>query len=379
MRAFIFPVFFLVVFSCIEPYTFVIPDNSPALVVEGYISDKSFNETLDYPSDGRYFSIRLTNTSDVTNVRPTPVTGAAVMLISDANEQWIYQPSAEAGVYELYDSSFRAMPGIKYKIHISTEDEVHESSWGEIPDIQVAPIGTVGFRETESQKYVVEANEPVLRTVKEVETYMSVGENPSGKSIFYRWKFSPVWVFVAPLSPSVTRPGHTCWVTSKDYLNTSTLQIDNSGGYQKPLFRIPTLQNERILDDFSVLVQQFVMDEDNYSFWKEMYDQNEGNVLMDKPPFNLQSNIRSLSGEKRAVGFFGVVQEQATRWYFNVSELSYMVENTFKKGCETIYGPPVRGDCPEEPNPAFPACECKYCLRYSRGDAVNVKPSWWRR
>jgi hypothetical protein len=110
-----------------------------------------------------------------------------------------------------------------------------------------------------------------------------------------------------------------------------------------------------------------------------MYDQNEGNVLMDKPPFNLKSNFESFSEGKNVAGYFGVVQEQATRWYFNVKQLSYKVENTFKKGCETNYGPPVRGDCPEEPVPAFAACACKYCLRYDAGIPTNVRPSWWRR
>jgi hypothetical protein len=379
MRAFKFLGIFLVVFSCIEPYTFVVPDNTPSLVVEGYISDKSFNDTRSYPSDGRYFSVRLTYTTDVTNVRPEPVREATVMLISDSNEEWVYQQSAaEPGVYYLYDSAFKALPAVQYKIRIVTEDEDYESSWQSIPDVDVPPIGTVAFRQTESQKYLVEAGKNVLRTVKEIESYISVKPNTSGNPIYYQWRFSPLWVYVAPLSPSATRPGHTCWVTSKDYLKTFALQVDITGGYDRPLFRVPSLHNERLLNDFSVLIQQFAMDENNFFFLKEMYDQNEGNVLVDKPPFNLKSNIESWSGEKRVVGFFGVVQEQATRWYFNVSELDYAVENTFKKGCETNYGPPVRGDCPEEPTPAFAACECKYCLSYSRGDATNVKPTWWR-
>ena len=95
MRVFKFLGIFLIVFSCIEPYTFVVPDNSPTLVVEGYISDKSFNDTRDYPSDGRYFSVRLTYTTDVTNVLPEPKTDAMVMLISDSDEEWAYQHSDE--------------------------------------------------------------------------------------------------------------------------------------------------------------------------------------------------------------------------------------------------------------------------------------------
>ena len=148
------------------------------------------------------------------------------------------------------------------------------------PKRQVPPIGTVGFVEGESQKYVVESGDKVLRTIKDITTHITVGENPSGEPIYYRWKFTPMWVFIAPLSPSLTRPGYKCWVTSRDYLTNYALQVDNTGGYDKELFSIPTIANERILDDFSVLVQQFAMTENNFFFWKEMYDQNEGNVLV---------------------------------------------------------------------------------------------------
>jgi hypothetical protein len=377
MRAFKFFGLFLIVFSCIEPYQFVIQDHGPMLVVEGYVSDKSFNETRAYPSDGRYFSIRLTNTSDVTNIRPSPVGNATVKLVSDTGQEWLYQPNGnESGVYELYDASFSAQPGMNYKIQIMLDDELYESTWEAMPLTEIPPIGTVGFMESESQKYVVEAGEKVLRTIREIEAHISVTENPSKEAIYYRWSFTPMWVFIAPLSPGKTRPGYICWVTSKDYLSTFALQEDYAGGYNKSLFRIPTIGNERILDDFSVLVQQFAMRENNYFFWKEMYDQNEGNVLMDKPPFNLQTNIHSLSGEKKAIGYFGVVKEQATRWYFNSGELSYRVNNDFRAGCEIYYGPPL-GGCPE-PLPAYPACECKYCLDYSFGTPTNIKPSWWR-
>ena len=377
MRAFKFFGLFLIVFSCIEPYQFVITDDSPLLVIEGYISDKSFDETQKYPSDGRYFSVKLSTTSSVTNVRSKPVSNASVKILNDENEEWLYQESGvEKGLYELYDPSFAAQEGMKYKLQISSEEEVYESSWEAFPETQVPPIGTVGFVESESQTYVVESGDKVLRTVKDITTHITVSENPSGEPIYYRWKLTPMWVFIAPLSPSWTRPGYKCWVTSRDYLNNYALQVDKTGGYDKELFRIPTISNERILDDFSVLVQQFAMTENNFFFWKEMYDQNEGNVLLDQPPFNIRTNFQSLSGEKKAVGFFGVVKEQATRWHFNKSQLSYNVENAFKKACEnTLYGPPV-GGCPE-PLPAYPACECKYCLDYSFGDATNVKPSWW--
>src|SRR5688572_10498478 len=156
MRAFKFFGLFLFVFSCIEPYQFVITDDSPLLVIEGYISDKSFDETQKYPSDGRYFSVKLSTTSSVTNVRSKPVSNASVKILNDANEEWLYQESGvEKGLYELYDPSFAAREGVKYKLQISSAEEVYESSWEEFPETAVPPIATVDFVEGESQSYVV--------------------------------------------------------------------------------------------------------------------------------------------------------------------------------------------------------------------------------
>jgi hypothetical protein len=379
MRPFLFFFLFIFVLSCVDPYHFVVDDNEPFLVVEGYISDKSFHETLSYPSDGRHFSIRLTTTSDVTNVRPVPVENGTVTLKSSEGGEWHYEISDKPGVYLLRESDFHAEQGVQYSLVVRVDDEVYESDWEAMPESSVPPIGTVDFEETESEKYVMEGSKSVMRAIKEIKASITVNENTESKPIYYRWKFDPMWVYVAPLSPSITRPGYKCWVSNDNSIKTFTLQVDNSGGYRKELFRIPTLANERILDDYSVLIQQFAMTDDYYYFWREMYDQNEGNVLVDRPPFNLQSNIRSVTSEKKAVGYFGVVKEQALRWYFNVRMLSYPVENVYKKGCETNYGPPIVGDCPEEPSPAFPACACKYCPRYPFGEPTNVKPSWWPR
>jgi hypothetical protein len=102
----------------------------------------------------------------------------------------------------------------------------------------------------------------------------------------------------------------------------------------------------------------------------------EGNEMIDTPPYNLKTNFTSSAeSNRRIIGFFAVVQEQATRWFFNKDHLSYTIPYAFKDGCQIVYGPPLPG-CPE-PLPAFPACECKYCLDYSNGEAKNVKPKWW--
>ncbi len=95
-----------------------------------------------------------------------------------------------------------------------------------------------------------------------------------------------------------------------------------------------------------------------------MQEQNEGGAIFDKPPFNLRTNFHSLSGDKKVSGYFGVVQEQAKRWYFDMSELTYHVENTLKKDCTVPFITDI-------------APECFDCREYSFGIVTNVKPQWW--
>ena len=355
---------FLLIAGCIEPYEFIVRDTSPSLVVEAYISDRSFNETLAYPSDGRYFTVRLTETGDVINHRPVAVSGAVVQLSSSEGQTWFYTPG-DAGTYTLLDDDFAARKGVRYKLRITLADEeVYESAWESMPETEVPPIGEVSFTEGEKQVYVLEAGKWILRTKKVITSSIRLPENVSGEPIRYRWTFTPVWIYVAPLI-SQTDPVFRCWATDPNYLNRYALQIDKSGGYQKDLFEMLTVRNERIFERFSALVTQHAMTEPYYNFWREMKERNEGSALVDVPPFNLKTNFSSPTGGKKASGYFGVTSEQATRWYFDRTELSYEMPNTLRDDCLVVYGP------------GPPAEECTDCRAYSFGKATTTKPLWW--
>jgi hypothetical protein len=359
---------FLFIASCIEPYEFVVHDETRTLVVEASISDKSFFETLSYPSDGRYFKAKLSYTGDVTNTRPVLIQGALVTLVSDQGDSWLYTEYAgDPGVYALLDDNFRAEPGEKYSLRIVLpNDETYASSWEELPATDVPLVGHVSFSETEVQRYVVEAGKEVLRTVKGLTPRIEVPARTStGSSIYYRWNSTPLWIYVAPLSSS-SSPVYRCWATDLNYIRDYTLQEDNGGGYGKDLFFMETIRNERIFEDFSLLVTQYAMNERTYNFWRELQEQSQAGAVFDAPPYNLLTNFHSVDNNKRVSGYFDVSQEQATRWYFNKNELSYYVENTLKADCLVDYGP------------GGPAEECTNCLAYSFGIATNIRPLWWR-
>jgi Domain of unknown function (DUF4249) len=355
---------FLFVAGCVEPYDFAIKNNEPSLVVEAYVSDKSFAETVNYPSDGRYFTVKLTTTTDVTNIRPRPVVGAHVQLLNGDGEVWEYSESAnQPGSYLLVSTDFKAEVGVYYKLRIKLPDEsAYESDWETLPTELAPAMGQISFREESIQKYIVESNKEVLVSVKGMWTDIAIPENTTGEPLYYRWTYKPHWIFVAPFA-SVIDPGHTCWATNPLSVQNYALQLDRTGNYNKDLFFMETVRNARIFVRYSSLIIQHAMTEKSYTFWKEMQEQNEGGAIFDKPPFNLHTNFHSLTGDKKVSGYFGVVQEQARRWYFDKRDLSYYVENTLRKDCSIPFLPP--------------APECFDCREYSFGIATNVKPQWW--
>lgn len=358
-----FYLLFFFVAGCIEPYEFLIEESSPGLVIEAMISDKSFNETLAYPSDGRYFTVKLSLTGDVINTRPVPVKGAGIEILANNGEAWSYTEELN-GVYTLLDKDFKAYPGIGYKLRVSLSDErVYESEWASLPEVSTPPIGAISFSEVSKDMYVMEDRKWVVRNIAGVQTKISVPANTTGEAIHYRWTFDPIWIYKAPLA-SVVDKGYICWATDPNYLNTFQLQMDRIGGYDKELFFFKTIRNERIYEKLSVLVRQYAMTPEYFSFWEEMKSRNEGSKLNDTPPFNLKTNYVSLTGDAPVSGFFGVVMEQARKWSFLKDELSYTVENKLRADCLVNYGGP-------------PAEECLDCRAYSFGKAVNVKPAWW--
>lgn len=346
--------------GCVEHYTFIVKDENPTLVVEAAISDKSFSETLMYPSDGRYFTAKVSTTTDVINTRALPLRDAIVELVADDEEPLRYTETAP-GLYSLLDSAFKAQEGARYKLRITTQqEEVYESDWATLPAASAPPMGDIGFTEGEKEVFVMEANEWVPRRRDIVTVHVDLPVNDSGNRINYRWTFSPTWIYRAPLIPP-SDPVGTCWATEKNFINTYSLQQDLEGGYKKPLFELFTVREHRLYEMLSVLVIQYALDEKFYQFWDEMKARNEGSSLQDTPPFNLETNFRCLTGEEKVSGYFGVAYEQARRWYFSKDDLSYYVENTLAADCLALDIAP----------------ECLNCLLYSFGTVTNVQPTWW--
>lgn len=365
-RLLILSIFFLL--ACVENYEFEIESTESSLVVEGFISDQSFNDTKLYPSDGRHFTIKLKETSRVANIHDKAVINAKVSLIDSEGAILEYEQSIDfPGTYTLIDDDFSAKEGIEYKLVIAiTDGDVYETNWQQITTTKAPEMGEICFKEIEKKVYRWRISEYVLDVEKGLDISIDLPLNTSNEPIYYRWKYDPTWVYIAPLA-SVAQPDYKCWATNELYLSSYALKMDEVGGYQSDLVYMSLYRNERVFEEFSLLITQQVISEDEYYFWDEMKAQAQRGGLFDAPPYNLKSNIyHSTDSTKKVSGHFGVIKETAVRWEFSIEDLSYKTDNYLRGDCLVIYG--------RAPDPAP---ECNSCLLYPNGVATNIEPDWW--
>ena len=148
LRYFFIAVIAISFWGCIEKYDFTVANESEGVVIEAFISNQSYNNTRAYPSDGRYFSVKLTQTSDVTNVKGANISGAAVVLSDDQGNSWTYEEDTQApGEYYLYNPDFAATYGVKYQLRITTPaGNQFESNWETLP-ASTTTVGPISIKE----------------------------------------------------------------------------------------------------------------------------------------------------------------------------------------------------------------------------------------
>lgn len=355
--------------GCVENFEFKVDNEPPSLVVEGFISDKSFNDTKLYPSDGRRFTIKLRETGRVTNAHDKVVSKAQVSLIDFAGSKKVFTESLEEpGNYMLLDDDFSATGGSRYMLRIILNDgDTYESDWEQLPSLNVPNMGEICFEEIEKKVYRWRIDEYALVVEKGINVGIDLPINLSNDPIYYRWKFDPTWIYIAPLA-SIKDYDYKCWITSNIYLSSYALQKEEIGGYKNNLIYMSLYRNERVFEKISVLVTQQVISEKQFNFWNEMKEQTQRGGLFDAPPYNLKSNIYHTSDStKKVSGYFGVIQENAKRWYFDMNDLSYYSYDYLREDCLVVYGP------------GPPAIDCTSCLGYPRGESTTSKPGWWEK
>ncbi len=344
--------------SCVEDFQFDVPSDGRGIVVEGYISNLSFQDQLAYPKDPQIFELSLRHISDVTNVRDEPVLGAQIELHGSSGEVYDYAEIGE-GRYGLFYGNVKAIPGLEYQIVITLEDgTMIESEMAGLPES--SPVGELYVEEAKKSVYEYRREELIISEKDGINLKIKTTPNNSGTPYYYKWDFYTTFIKTAFLA-SNNSPFRYCWTSSIYYYKDYKLLEDIKGDAPSNMLFLET-DNSHLNEGFSVLIRQMKMSKGYYQFMKDLQVQGDQSELFAKPPFNLVSNLHSEDID--VFGYFGVVSEDYKRWYFDKDEVSNY--GGYKEGC-------VFDDVP----PPYPA-SCFNCLEYSYdGPVSNQAPSWW--
>ena len=355
--------------TCIDPYSPQLKGYSSLLVVEGLITDANTS-----------YTVKLSRTFQVQNSMPSLVSDAIVFITNDAggNSNLINRGN---GIYKTDSTQFNGIPGRTYVLHIRTSDGVEYESdaclMQSVPDID-----SIYFAKDDQ----VINNE--TQTEEGVEIYLDSKEGDNNQ--YYRWDFNETWKFKVPdpkkfnfnmadsAITAVTDLKEFCWKSQK---SSEILIYSNYSGQAAPIKKEPinfiaTDQSDRLLIQYSILVNQYSISKEEYDFWNNLKQVNEsGGDIFAKQPFTVLSNIHNVSDPtERVLGYFQVSAVKQKRKYISFSEIAGMNLPYYQYQCERIVKDPT--DIPhgyESPPPTWDELYAMYCIT---SDYYFVEPQY---
>lgn len=302
-------IFFLLAFmTCRKPYNPpAITGNGSYLVVEGVINASSDSTIITLS--------RTVNVSSTTTINP--VTGAQVAVVSDQNVDFPLTETA-SGTY--------VSPGLnldithQYRLSIKTGNEQYQS---DLEPVNITPpIDSIGFN-------IV--NAPVTG----IQIYANA-HDASNTTKYYRWDYSEAWEFHAEYASNYVTNGTLIELRQPDQLITYCYTNDVSSDivlgssaklaqniiYQEPIVFIPST-SEKIEDKYSILLRQYALTPEAYSFYQSMKTNTEDlGSIFDAQPSQLPGNIHCITNPSEPViGYVSVCTVSSKRIFISNEQL----------------------------------------------------------
>ncbi len=301
MKALRLPVILLILLisdGCIINYVPKISDYDEALVVEGLITDQP-----------GVYTIKISKTQPMwIKQYPQPLTGCIVSISDDLGKTYNLKEMTSAfGIYSTDQANFRGVPGRVYTLHIRTTRESVNLNFESLP-MKMIPVPSIDSIYYE-KKIFTQSRLPV----EGCNIYLNT-HDPSNNCSFYRWEYSETWEIHTPLDFL----NSVCWITTSpaEILIKNTSQVAKASIITKPVLTI-TNPVDRLLIKYSIIVNQFSLNEDEYFYWEQLkksIDQTGG--LYDIIPSNIPNNLFCIEEpNKRVLGYFCVSATTSKRLF----------------------------------------------------------------
>jgi hypothetical protein len=331
--------------TCIDPYTPKLKGLESLLVIDGLITDANTS-----------YTVKLSRTFQAQNSIQS-VSDATLSISDDAGNIY-YLTDKGSGVYKTDSLAFTGTIGRTYVLHVITHDgEEFESD----PCLMqsVPEIDSVYF--ARDQQIINNGTQ----TQDGVGIFLDSKEGDNNQ--YYRWAFDETWKFKVPdpkkydfnIADSsislVTDVKEFCWKNKKstDILVRAIYTGGPARITKQPIFFIASDQSDRLLIQYSILVSQYSISKNEYEFWNNLKQVNEGGGdIFAQQPFTVISNIKNINNPaQRVLGYFQVSAVKQKRKDIPFSAIVGMNLPFYHYPCERIekdpgdfqtqFGPPV--------------------------------------
>ena len=287
-----------------EPNLPIVPQGY--LVVEGFINAKGPTE------------IRLSRTVPLDQKRVMkPELNAFVRVEGEDNTTFNFLAAAN-GRYT--SGTLPINPEKKYRLYIKTTNGSEYRS--DYCGVKITPpIDSISWKEEQDK----------------VTIYAST-HDPNKKSVYYLWDYSETWELRSPFPPDVkVENGRVREMTGSDtivsvcwkYDSSSTINLGSSARLENDVIHFNPLVAHSKLDErfgvrYSILVRQYAINKEAYSFLDQMKKSTEGlGTIFDPQPTELKGNIRALKDSTElVVGMIYATTVEEQRIFISSSQLT---------------------------------------------------------
>lgn len=292
--------------ACVESFDLKNISYDNRLVVDGHISNSN-----------RHQQIKLSRTSHL-NERVFIAESSADVMVETESGQQIQFSEIMPGIYE--SPVFAGVVGEGYTLFITTNNgRRYKSEQVVLKD--VPPIGKI------SAEFVTTPERGIQISID--------SEDPLNKTHFYRWNYKETYEVHAPYPSNYWLPPgmdsavwrfdrvDQCWVSDslQEILIRSTSGQAQDKVINFPIRFIP--EESYILGvKYSMLVQQYSLSEQAYSYWEntKIFNETQGS-LADVQPGTLVSNIIGVTDPSETVlGYFDASAVAEQRVFFNYKD-----------------------------------------------------------
>lgn len=334
-------------FTCIDPYTPKLKGYEAILVVDGLLTNQN-------PP----YSVKISRSFQDKNSIPDKVIDASVSITSDDGEV-TYLEEKGNGVYMTDSTNFNGIVGKTYVLHIITAEG---DEYASEPCLMrpVPEIDSLYFEK--SQEYANNGTE------KDDGIMIYLDSKPGTDNTYYRWSFEETWKFKVPSPVRAVYINEDtilaipatefCWRKNGSYnvLIRSENEGQSDGVKKESLNFISSDRSDRLLIQYSILVNQYSISRNEFEFWDNLKKVNEnGGDIFAQQPFTVTGNIHNINapGEK-VQGYFQVSAVSQKRKYIQFRDIVPLNLPFYHYPCERIerspsdfpsgWGPPITWD-----------------------------------